>query len=850
MDACFLLVAKGSRVNCRVTNTFLIACLLFCFPRALPAQERTLREAASIPTNGLTLESVSAAPQSYWSVDGLLVVRCLVKNGDAEPATGILTGRAAGNLGDEDRREFQVGPNQSRTFDFLVRLPSPMPESKVEVEVSLFVRQGGNEVLVVRGEEPATRKFTFWRHPKNRLITALSFGVEPLPPLPWRWEPSKVFSTYELAIASRVDAELSKDCIAFESNPFPLNPIDWKGIDNLILAEPSFLRDAGTLSVLRDYLNDGGRIWIMLDEINTDALTGLLGTQQQLITLDTVELTNFIVDVPKQSISLQDRTVELSTPIRFKRVMQQGGAVPYSIDGWPACVIFPVGRGELMATTLDSSGWIESRKNQWSQDPFFQSDYELRRFAKGMVDKIHTKRSIPVVSLKDVNYPIEKIGNPIVPRGLVAAVLLLFCGSLIAFSIWRIFAGQLRWAGFMAPGLAMLASLPLLIAGWMQKRDIPSMVSVFQLVQFADPSGGMIRESAAVYSGTSKSMQLQSDAAGYIVPDPAIDSGIKTITTEDFQRWGLSNVAWPTGVWKYTSSTSMPDASMRAVGEFTSDGLSIIIPPGLPSQLKDPVLCYMVGAPTLAKSIDNQRIVVDGSYPAEGERWTLDSIVDSEQLRRSGIYKKLFESSDRLQAPSRTLFGWTDAFTRGGDWKPSMEKRGIALVGLPLLLETPKPHTEVFVPYTVIDVRSADVGSSSPIYLDGVGRWVNQSSNKSESYLEFMLPSQVVPLELSSITIDFDVQAPRRTVRLSIIDREGGAPVEIANLNEPSIPYIADIETSRVLEDFQDGALILRIEISDDREPESSIPWRIKHLRLSARGKTRPRDRLEGASTP
>ncbi|MFN9987429.1 MAG: hypothetical protein ACK52S_17920 [Pirellula sp.] len=837
-------------MTCRVTIKGLIVCLLLVCPRVLLAQDRSLRELASIPTAGVSLESVSAAPQSYWAVDGLLVVRCLVKNGDAQPASGTIVGRAVGNLGDEDRRQFQIGPNETRTYDFQVRLPTPMPESKADIEVSLFVRQGDKEVLVVRGDEPATRNFTFWRHPKNRLITALSFGVEPLPPLPWRWEPTKVFSTYELAIASRVDAELSKDCIAFESTPFPLNPIDWRGIDNLILGESSYLRDAGTRSVLRDYLNDGGRVWIMLDDIDTAPLSGLLTSQQQLVTLDTVELTNFVVDAPKQSISLQDRTVELSSPVRFKRVMQHGGVVPYSIDGWPACVIFPVGRGELMVTTLESAAWIEPRKNQWSQDPFFQSDYELRRFAKGLVDKIHTKRSISVVNLKDVSYPMEKIGNPVVSRGFVASVLLLFCGALISFGLWRGFLGELKWVGFLAPALAVLAALPLIAAAWLQKRDIPSMVSVFQLVQFSDPTGGMIRETAAVYNGDSKPMQLRSESAGYVVPDPAIDGGIKTITTEDFQRWGMSNIAWPTGVWKYNSAISIPDTSMLAVAEFTSDGLSIQIPTGLPAPLKDPVLCYMVGAPTLAKSLDSQRILVDGSYPAEGERWTLDSIVDSEQLRRNSIYKKLFESSDRLQAPSRTLFGWTEAFSRGGEWNPSLEKRGIALVSIPLALATPKAGSEVFVPYTMIDVRSADVGSSSPIYLEGIGRWVNQSSNKSEAFLEFILPSQVTPMDVASIEIDFDVQAPRRMVRLSSVGIEDAPPIEIASLNEPSIPYKATIEDPRILQAFQDGTLIVKIEISDDREPDSSIPWRIKHLRLSARGKTRPRDRFEGNSSP
>jgi hypothetical protein len=837
-------------VFCRATITFLISCLLLLLPKTTSAQESSSRDQVSAPINGLSLESVSAAPQSYWANDGLLIVRCLVKNGEPQASSGILVGRAVGNLREEDRRPFQIGPNESRFIDFQVRLPSPMPESHVDVEVSLYVRDGNQEVLVVRSDEPAARKFTYWRQPKNRVITALSFGIEAPPPLDWRWEPTKLFSTYELAIASRVDAELSKSCISFESIPFPLNPIDWKGIDNLILAEPECLRDAATMSVLRDYLNDGGRIWVMLDTMDTESLTGLLSSHQQLSYLDTLELSSFMVETPQQSLSREDRTVELSEPIRLKRVMQQGGSVPYSIDGWPACIIYPIGHGELMVTTLESSGWIEPRKNQWSEDPFFRSDFELRRFAKGIVDKIHLKRSIPMAHLKDVNYAVESIGNPIISRSLVASILLLFCAGLILFGLWRLLAGELKWAGIVAPGLAVVASMPLLVAAWMQKRDIPTMVSVLQLVQFGNPSGGMIRESAAVYNADSQSMHFQSDTAGYIVPDPAIDSGIKTISTEDFQRWQMSNVAWPAGVWKYTSATSTSNTAMVARGDFTSEGLSIVIPPGLPSELKDPVLCYSLGAPTLAKGLDDQRMVIDGNYPAEGERWTLNTLVDTEQRRKSEIYKKLFESGDRTQAPSRRLFGWTEAFTSSGVWNPSIQQRGIALVSMPLSLSTPKSGSEVLVPYTMIDVRIADLSSSSPVYMEGIGRWVNQSSNKSESNLEFVLPGQVVPLETSMIAIDFDVQAPRRSVRLSCIQAEGGFPIEIATLNEPSIPFHQTIEDPRIVKEFQDGTFVLRIEISDDREPDSSIPWRIKHLRLSVRGKTLARDRFESTTAP
>jgi hypothetical protein len=413
----------------------------------------------------------------------------------------------------------------------------------------------------------------------------------------------------------------------------------------------------------------------------------------------------------------------------------------------------------------------------------------------------------------------------------------------------------MKWLALAIPLIALSASIPLAFLAWMQKKDIPSLVSLFQVANFGDPSGATLRESAAVFTSDSKQMALKSNKGGFAIPDPAMQSGIRTLTTNDFQDWDMSNVSWPTGTWRYTSETSLPSASILARTKFDSRGAHIRMPTSLPSRLKDPVLGFLAGSSCLGvieSSSDegNESILVDGSFPAEGDRWTLDSIVDQEQSRRAEIYQKLFDTNDRLAVQTRTLFGWTDLFESGPQWDSKLERRGAALVALPVEIDTPPLGEEVFVPYAFIEIRNAIGVDSSPIFLDAIGKWVSQSSSRSDSQLVFRLPDEIVPIEPTEIEIEWDVSAPRRKVTLSCIRKDSQEGIELVTLNEPSLPWRAKINSPDVLGEFRDGQANLRVEISDDSQVGGSIPWRVRSLRLSLRGRTLPRNRLVLPSIP
>lgn len=831
-----------------------LACWHACFGLAITAsrscsgyaQQEDLNYAASTGGTGLSLESATLSARSLLQGDPLIVIRCIVRNGSKESLTGIVSARVAGNLTDDDRYKLIVPPEQTRTCELTVRPPLRLPESGLEVEASLFALVDGKETLVVVGDQPAVRKVPlFSPRKKVPVVAATALGRELAPPLDWRWEKAVPFTTYELAMASRIDAELPKDSIGLDGIEFPAAQNDWKNTDLLMLAEQGPLRDATTLSTLKSFLYSGGRIWVMLDTIDTQAIEPLLEPSQQIRLIDTIKLTNFLVNTIGPGSLQQEAQVDLEAPVIFKRLMQQGGSVKHQIDGWPASIVMPIGRGELIITSLESSAWLMPRQGQLSDDPFYRSDYELKTWAKNLVDIVQVKRGANIVSLKGIDYPLERIGNPVVSRSIVAGILLSFCTVLIGLSCWRLAAKDAKAMGWIAPALALGASIPLIYLAWSQKRDKPPMVSLFQLVQLESNCGATLKESAAVYLPQDTSMSLVSNSLGAAYPDPKIENGIKTVTTEDFGKWQMSNQAWPTGTWRYQTEFTLPDIQAVAQAEFSEKGVRIKLPENLPSKVQDPLVAYVPGAPALGLNSSDYEILIDGKYPAEGERWTLDAIVGDEQRRRSSIYKSVLEANDRSLTLSRTVLGWTDLFDQGPRWNTEMERRGVALVSMPLSLSRPAPGSSIAIPFPFIDIKLARNTNSSPVFLEGTGRWITQSSSVAETSLEFRLPDEVLPLNPTHIDFDWDLQVPRRKVKLSWLRSKDQTLVEIIKFDGPSIPWKATLSDPELLEEFQDGLLTLRLEVAEDQEVGSSIPWRIKHLRLNVRGVTLPSNPLK-----
>jgi hypothetical protein len=167
---------------------------------------------------------------------------------------------------------------------------------------------------------------------------------------------------------------------------------------------------------------------------------------------------------------------------------------------------------------------------------------------------------------------------------------------------------------------------------------------------------------------------------------------------------------------------------------------------------------------------------------------------------------------------------------------------------VPIELATPEVGSKVLIPYSLIKIEPQDVSLGvSSIFNYRTGYWAEESSLEATADLSFVLPAEAVPLEAISIDIDWDIDAPTRKVKMiwSVQD----SPVEIVELNSPSIPWRGKIDNPRVLQDLRDGRLDLRIEVkkgdgASSQSQNSFVSWQIQHLRLSVLGQTLPRNNL------
>ena len=836
----------------KLVSLFVIVCsLLLSSIDHLNAQDLQPKPTPEMGS-GLSIQSLTIAPQSHVAPGGILIIRCLVRNTSSKSENGYLVGRIKGQIGEEDRYRVALQSGETKSVDVRLRVSSKQTDRAVEVIMTLNLVEVGREILAQTDGEPIMRTL---RVPimAERNITTIALNSGPLETVSWRWPAAKPDYPYEFVVASRIDASCSRQCIVLDNDPLPLNLVDWENINLLVVANSVIFDDAASVATIEQYLHSGGRVWVMLDEIETDSIQPLLQENQQIETLDTVELNRFEIEVQGLSLAQIDRIVDRDDSIQMKRVLQSGGRVTHSVDGWPAAIWMPIGRGELLITTLSSPAWLGPRQVQKNDDLLFQSAYMLPIWAASFANQTHNIRKFRSGNLLEATYPIDRIGNPVVSRLLVASVLVSFCLALIAIAAWRFFGGRLTWIGVLAPALSILASIPLVAAALTQRRDIPSMVSTLQLVEMESKAGTSIRESAAVYTEDPSAMELIGKGDGLAEPAEGIESGIRSVITDDFQNWRLKNDSWPAGTWRYKSETSLPELNLQADAYLTNEGLSIELPRDLPTPLEDIVVSFVPGAPTLGQVVENaSRFIVTGNFPAESERWTTSTIVSDEQRRRAAVYSELLGKQDQTELPLRTMSGWTELWQQAPRWNSELERRGTALVTIPVRLLIPEVGSQIHIPHCLIHIENADMQNVSSAFKQETGRFIEESTLKIRTELKFTLPEEAVPLEANALTIDWDIKAPKRTAKLScLID---GAPIELATLKEPSIPWKMTISDPRILKELKNGLLIFRIEVSGIDERENSqggyFRWRIKHLRLSVDGRTLPRNTLVATPTP
>ncbi len=802
---------------------------------------------AGTVANSLQIAGLSRAQHSRPQAGNMLALNVHVRNSGQQLATAELVGRIKGQPGEEDRRKIEVLPGKSDIYELDLRVLPSNRQKKIEAVVTLNAIENGREVLLTRGDAPVSQSVVM-DLVSDSSRTAIALDADPPEQLFWRWPRTPTYASYELVLASRIDAGLSRVCVTLDGLPLPIHLSDWQGIDVIVIGNPEVLKDSSSIGALQQFMHHGGRIWVILDKVDTSLIEPLLERNQQCQTLDVVETNHFEITIPGSiDFSAEARTIDSDKPVKLKRVVQHGGRVTHAVDGWPAAIAWPVSQGELFVTALESHGWLTPRETLTSVDSDHSSKFSLPVWGNPLALKVHEPKHDTRLVDDELQYPLAHIGNPTVPRSLVSTILAAFCAVLVLIGVWRWLAGELRWMGILAPTLALIASVPLIMVAVVQRREMFDMVSMLQILTYSSQGCGVLNEKAAVYASSSRKMELHGNADGFALPSPTIESGIRSLTTADFEKWSLSNDAWPTGTWRYSTEMALDSGNFTARGVLSNQGLTVELPSHFKFPLEDAIIGYAPGTPSIGKAMQGNRSwQIDGSLPAGGDRWTGESFLSEEQLRRAAIYQDIFNVRNPRRPPTRSLFGWTDIQGQGATWDVDLVRRGSALVSLPIELVTPEVGTDVFIPYPLIRIEQSATSSNS-MYNASRAKWIEESSLDTQAIVAFSLPPEVVPLAASKIDIEWDIKAPQR--RAQLYWTKGGQRIDIVNLNEPSLPWRGTIENAEVLNDLSDGWLELHVDVTNHQAKDLQsqnrfVSWRLKHLKLSVAGRTLPRSNI------
>lgn len=817
----------------------LIGCLAM-FQPASQAQS----QAVSHATDGLLFSSLGLTPQSRAVPGNTLVLLAQVANTGTDSVRGTIVATIAQVPQLQSARSVHLQAGQRQALELFIALPDELAQAglfeQIDVSATMYVRDGQREVILLHDGQPATRTLSLKVLPKGRVM-GMQAAPEPAEVLYWDWPQPMASSDDDFVTAARVDAQRDRKLISFGDGPLPLQMAQWDALDLFVIADPMALRDPAAVEAMRRFMQRGGRVWVMLDQVAVDLIGPLLGPNQSVLQVERVMLDAFTLQVAGQSGEFLPETVQVELPreVAMARLIQSGGHVLHQIDGWPASIALPIGYGQLLLTTIDSSVWIQPRAEQLSSDPNYQSDYTVHRWAANWAANVNAPSAKLPLS-EPADYPLLRIGNPVVSRGIVAAALLGFCAVLAIAGISLAALRHQAWIGWAAPGLAALASLMLLLAASWVRRDIPESVARLQLIDISDDGNtSLVREQSAVFLDGVADMHLDSQHDAAIHTSDAITSGLRRFTLEDFEKWSVANQAWPPGSWRYHAQFAIPVEDLSVRGHLTAAGLQLEMPDGLPAALTDPILSFVEGNPLLCRA-SGGKVTVDQHVAAGPGKWMADSILSAEQQRRMDVYQEFLQPQPDLQRPTRRLYGWTLAWPTA-QWSREMHPEGAALVSLPVRLQRPAVGQDIFLPHGLIALRQAlNADGTTTTYDERTGQWRPELMVAANAELDFVLPTEVVPFAATSLALELDIRAPDRVVTISA--RGPAGPIQLARLESPSLPWAATITDADVLQLATDGRLEILLQVSQRQsETESEfgtsyVTWQVAHFHASLRG--------------
>jgi hypothetical protein len=767
-------------------------------------------------------------------------------NPAAKPATLLATMYFADEPNRQCARQLWLPPRSLRRSWCPIRPPERLrpDQSTVELRSRLFDRSGPADVLLSSAVET-------WEYSRlmsidhGRVITGVIWDR-----LDGRRHDH---AALHLIAAMRMSAGVPPIVSVLYEDFLPPVTESLEGLRQLVLAGDRLADDPAALAAVRRWLLSGGRLWVLLDQVDTATVEMLLGDSFACHVVDRVGLTQVqIVDTDQGAEQADPPVRDFDEPVDLVRVLVDGAEVTHTVNGWPASFWRKFGRGRVLFTTLGPHGWMRPRK---PDDPKPVGPYDPPPFVAtaalgSLMPRLFDVEDLPLLEPEQFeSYLSEQIGYRIVGRGSIAAALGGFCLALFAAGIWLAAVKRLERILWIGAGLAAAATLVLIAMGVSAKKTVPPTVAVAQLVHVEPGADDVaITGLAAIYNQAKSDAPLGAGAGGTFHPDlTGLEGTARRLVRTDLDAWHWENLSLPPGVrtgpFQFATKVDHPIVARAAFGP---DGLGGALDPGPFEDLADAVIATPWNAHLAVPLDDRGRFTVGSAEALAPGQFITGGLLRDEQRRRQSVYQQMLSDRRKTPDPDRLmLFAWARPLTMGFTFPDYARRVGSALLAVPLRLEPTEPGTQVMIPSPCLPYRSihGPLQQISSAYSNATHEWFELRA-ASTACLRFQVPEVVLPLEVNRATFTVEINAPSRKVDL--IAWDGQREVPLASRTSPMGTLRAEIDRADVLQPDDRGGLRLGIVVGENQAappgpglaPPSGSAWRIHTVRLELTGRT------------
>lgn len=574
----------------------------------------------------------------------------------------------------------------------------------------------------------------------------------------------------------KLDASIGTSISSIRQNDLPRHVAGFDGLDTFVVCLANIEMDAIQTSMLRKWVLNGGRLWIMADQTPIDFGRDLLGDDWRVVELDRPELTDLILERNSTSERLQ-----FDYPVTMVRVLADDWEKVYTVNGYPALMRRSIGSGEVFVTTLGAQAWLDNEE-QPIQSLRYMRDWLKER--KGKEDAARQQAALD-------GYVQHQIGWRVLGLGPVAGILGLYLLGLVGVGLWLMRADRLERLSLVGVALAIIIAVGLSVLGLMRQGEIPTTLAIVQVAKFHDnqPYASLNnRVSIYVQPFEDRDLLMRGDA-GLAQPSLAAQGGtVMRYVSVPPHAWQLEQL-------NLSASGAITDVRHVQTKQLDRKGYATVtwnnagqpigrVEGSAPTALEDAVIASRDAR--MALQFDGEGVFSSGidQVLSSGEFLSTMAIVTQTQRVRLEVYRKLFV--DPGIAEETSLFGWSKAMPVGLELAEDVTRHSAGLFSIPLRYERPASDAKVSLPFPLLRMdmlRNVPNVSNSSIFDERSRTFVPDISQEGDLMMRMTVPTELLPLRLDEVRFVFDINALGRDV--SVLVYRNDQPQVVATFNNP-----------------------------------------------------------------